>query len=278
MPRGKQVKKAFFRFDNPQYQLIRKAEMKLIGVLPLMLLCVGCSPTKEQPKLNLPQNSTVQSQQTSEASTTNINSHTKTVDATAADALNTNTQNKANAQSQPPSQANQQEDASTDIEAENLVEINTHTTGGLSYSVKHEHNDTVDLSKTAAHSGQNKPSPHAIKQVYSEDLGAVLIGEYVGNLPCKSCKFIQVLLQLDVDGTAKKTTSYIINGEPLTSTTNSVVERGYYTQKGGVINIDFLSENKQESYQIEGSNLILLQDNQSEVMDITASDYVLAKR
>lgn len=233
--------------------------MKFILVLPLTVLCIACSPAKEQPKLDLSQGANVQTQHKSEASV-----NTLAVDATQADTIQANTmQYETDTQTQPANE-----------DAENLVEINTHTAGGL--RVNQELKGTLASEQTATHHQPNHlPSS---KKVYSEDLGAVLIGDYVGNLPCKSCQFIQVLLQLDVDGTAKKTTSYIIDGKPLATKHHSVVEAGYYTQKGEVINIHFLSENRQESYQIEGSNLILLTDNQSEAMDITASDYVLAKR
>lgn len=85
------------------------------------------------------------------------------------------------------------------------------------------------------------------------DMGATLIGDFSGILPCNTCDLIKVSLSLHADGTVKKTVSQ----EPPEHKRSSIIKTGTYQQVDDTIYISYITGEK-ERFLINDNHLIFL--------------------
>lgn len=107
-------------------------------------------------------------------------------------------------------------------------------------------------------------------------MGAVLIGDYTGNLPCSDCDNIRVLLNLYADGSSKKTMTY----QPIDSAHPPKVKLGTYRQDNDIIIVSYdeqgYAKDNVEKYLIQDSQLVML-GHDPDADELVSSDYILTR-
>jgi len=101
----------------------------------------------------------------------------------------------------------------------------------------------------------------------SYSLGATLIGDYSGTVPCRNCERVDVTLNLFSDGSVAKTSVYQNEADK----PQSVTQSGIYRQDEHVITIVY-DDQDLESYSIDGNYLVQLNAN-----DLPNDDYTLSR-
>lgn len=122
----------------------------------------------------------------------------------------------------------------------------------------------------SAQSDESEPLPNEY-QVDNADsnysLGATLIGDYGGTVPCRNCERVDVTLNLFSDGSVAKTSVYQTEDDK----PQSVTQSGIYRQDEHVITIVY-DDQDLESYNIDGNYLVQLNAN-----DLPNDDYTLSR-
>lgn len=111
-----------------------------------------------------------------------------------------------------------------------------------------------------------KRAPMIAESDETSSMRATLIGDYVGMLPCDTCKSVEVTLNLFADSTVLKTSIYQNPETPKVP----LVESGIYRQDNNEIIIVY-SDQRIESYRIQNSHLVLLDDDKTPNTDYTLS-------
>lgn len=111
-----------------------------------------------------------------------------------------------------------------------------------------------------------KRAPMIAESDENSSMRATLIGDYVGMLPCDTCDTVKVTLNLFADSTVLKTSIYQNPETPKVP----LVESGIYRQDNNEITIVY-NDQRIESYRIQNSHLVLLDDDKSPDTDYTLS-------
>ena len=122
----------------------------------------------------------------------------------------------------------------------------------------------------SAQSDEREPLPNEYQTDNAESsysLGATLIGDYGGTVPCRNCERVDVTLNLFSDGSVAKTSVYQNQGDK----PQSVTQSGIYRQDEHVITIVY-DDQDLESYHIEGNYLVQLNAD-----DRPNDDYTLSR-
>lgn len=135
--------------------------------------------------------------------------------------------------------------------------------------------DTVDITGGESLITAAKPdrksatgSLNNSEQASSNKMQATLIGDYMGIMPCSFCDSTQVLVNLFADGSVVKTSTYNNPQKP----TASLTENGIYRQDSDIITIVY-DDQRIESYLIQNSHLVLLNDDK-----VADTDYTLSRK
>lgn len=111
-----------------------------------------------------------------------------------------------------------------------------------------------------------KRAPMIAESDENSSMRATLIGDYFGMLPCDTCETVKVTLNLFADSTVLKTSIYQNPETPKVP----LVESGIYRQDNNEITIVY-SDQRIESYRIQNSHLVLLDDDKTPNTDYTLS-------
>lgn len=152
------------------------------------------------------------------------------------------------------------QNATHDEEASN---INSSDIGGDD-EVSPESGESLMTAAAPVDKSQSSRAPMIAESNNSSSMRATLIGDYVGMLPCSFCDTIEVTLNLFADGSVLKTSLYQNPKTPRLP----LVESGIYRQDNNMITIVY-SDQRIESYRIQNSHLVLLDDNKAPDADYT---------
>lgn len=112
----------------------------------------------------------------------------------------------------------------------------------------------------------NAPSSLVDAELHSNTLQATLMGDYIGTVTCPSCDSINIALNLFSDGSVLKTSIYNNPKEPQPP----LLESGIYRQDDDKITIVYADKHI-ETYQIQGSHLVLIGEDKTLNDDYTLS-------
>ncbi len=115
---------------------------------------------------------------------------------------------------------------------------------------------------------QKRRSPMISEPQPNNALQATLIGDYVGMLPCSFCDGVSVTLNLFADSSVLKTSIYENPETPRVP----LVEHGVYRQDNNIITVVYDTKDI-ESYNIQNSHLVMIDDNKK-----PNTDYTLARK
>lgn len=130
----------------------------------------------------------------------------------------------------------------------------------LSFKSNESDTNTAKTEKT-----NNLPSsPMIAEESAIGDLGAVIIGEFIGDIDCDhaNCDSHRIRLKLQADGNVVKTINDIYHEEE----TKHISVFGQYTQEKDIISISY-NDGSKEFYLLEGTQLIQLDEVSRKVVD-----------
>ena len=142
-------------------------------------------------------------------------------------------------------------------------------------------NDNSPINPNKSTSDLDWQRSPMIADAPTSDLGAILIGDYMGTWPCADCDGLRVELNLLSDGTALKSITPIIDSAPSTT----AIKSGHYQQIDNIIVVTL--DHQVESYLIDDQQLLLLRgdyspnhksDSKATAKDFSDLDYSLMRR